>query len=125
MIPQITKNINPFEPLKGQVKPSFVCEPGDPRVSIYGWTKEHWTGYISIIDRTIYLSAIWSLKPGIGNLSRLIKNIHEAGYEIRVPNPFGHMEQICKHHGFTKIQELFPEAGENITVYVLTGRKND
>ena len=104
------------------IKPSYVCNPGDPRVSEYGWTTKKFAGYLSVVENTVWLSAIWSLHPNRHNLTHLIKNLHKAGYEIKVPTPLGRMEEICKHLDFLKTTEFFPEAGENITVYVLKGR---
>lgn len=111
-------NIDPSTPLSQQKKPDFVCEPGDPRVKKFGWTKLKFRGYLSIEGNTIWISSIWSNNRGKGNFSRLVKNIRKAGYQIKVPSPFPHMEEICKHLGFTLTEEYFPEAGEWIKVYV-------
>ena len=113
------QNIDVHKSLKEQEKPSFVCEPGDPRVKKYGWTKSKWWGYLSIEDKTVWVSSIWSKQQGKGNLSRLIRNLHKAGFEVKVPNPFEKMESICEHLGFTRTQEPFLEAGEPIDVWVL------
>lgn len=111
-------NIDVSTPLSQQQKPDFVCEPGDPRVKKFGWTKSKFSGYLSIEENTIWISAVWSKQRGKGNFSKLVKNIHKAGYQIKVPGPFPHMEEICKHLGFVKTTELFTQAGEWITVYV-------
>lgn len=113
------QNVDYTRPLSEQKKPDFVCEPGDPRVRAFGWTKSKFKGYLSIVENTIWVSSVWSNQRGKGNFSRLIKNIHKAGYEIKIPSPFPHMEEICKHLGFIETTELFPEADEIITVYVL------
>ena len=110
------------KPLAQQTRPNFVCDPGDPRVKKFGWTKSKFKGYLSIEGNTIWISSVWSNQRGKGNFSRLIKNIHKNGYEIKVPSPFPHMEAICQHLGFTKTSELFVEADEIITVYVLPGQ---
>ena len=112
------QNIDYTKPLSEQKKPDFVCEPGDPRVKKFGWTKLKFKGYISIFENTIWISSVWSNQRGKGHFSKLIKNIHKAGYEIKVPSPFPHMEEICKHLGFKRTQEFFPEAGEHIDVFV-------
>jgi hypothetical protein len=117
----VTMQADLTKPLKEQKKPDFVCEPGDPRVKKFGWTKSKFRGYLSIIDHTIWISSVWSNRIGCGNYSRLVKNIHKAGYEIKVPSPFPRMEAICEHLGFKKTEELFEEIGETITVYVLPG----
>lgn len=114
----ILKNIDLTKPLKQQKKPDYVCEPGDPRVKKFGWTKSKFRGYIAIEGNTIWISAIWSKQIGKGNYSRLVKNILKAGYTIKVPTPFEKMEAICKHLGFTRTTELFPEMGETIDVWV-------
>jgi hypothetical protein len=101
------------------IKPYYICMPGDIRLKKYGWTEKKFTGYLSLVDNTVWLSAIWSLHPNRHNLSHLIKNLHKAGFEIKVPTPLGRMEEICKHLGFVTTKELFPEAGEMITVMVL------
>jgi hypothetical protein len=121
MMESILKNIDVTKPLKEQKKPDFVCEPGDPRVKKFGWTKSKFKGYISIDDcgNTIWISAVMSKQPGKGNYSRLIKNLRKAGFTIKVPSPMPRMEEICKHMGFTKTVEHFPEAGEDIDVWVM------
>ena len=111
--------IDPFTSLKDQKQPDFVCNPGDLRVKKYGWQKSKFQGYISLEGDVIFISAIWSKQCGKGHFSRLVKNLHKAGFTIKVPNPFEHMEAICEHLGFKRTTELFPEAGEDITVYVL------
>jgi hypothetical protein len=115
----ILKNIDIKKPLKEQKKPDFVCEPGDPRVKKFGWTKSKFKGYISIVDNTIWISAVWSLQRGKGNYSRLIKNLHKVGFKIKVPGPFSHMVEICKHLGFTRTVEHSPEFGDDIDVWVM------
>ena len=119
MIPQPLKNIDILKPLKEQKKSDFVCDPGDPRVKKYGWTKSKFKGYISIQEKTIWISAVWSIHPGKGNLSRMIRKIHKAGFTVKVPGPFPRMVEICKHLGFHNEPEMFPELGELIDVYVL------
>ena len=122
MIPQPLKNVDISKPLKDQQKPDFVCDPGDPRVRKFGWTKIKFRGYLSIIDQTIWISAVHSLQPGKKNLSKLIRNLNRAGYQIKVPGPFPRMIEICKHLGFTNRPEEFPEMGEMIDVYVLDAK---
>jgi len=119
MIPCAAQNVDVTKPLREQSKPDFVCEPGDPRVSEYGWTADKFRGYLSIEDKTIWVSTAYSLQKGKGNYSKLIRNLHQAGYQIKVPSQFPRMIQICKHLGFTETTELFPEAGESIIVYVM------
>jgi hypothetical protein len=109
------------KPLSEQKKPDFVCEPGDPRVKGYGWVKSKFRGYLSIEGKTIWVSSVWSIQMGKGNYSRLIKNLHNSGFLIKVPSPFPRMIEICKHLGFIKTTEWFPEAGEMIDVWVLGG----
>jgi hypothetical protein len=119
MIPCAAQNVDVSKPLRDQKKPDFVCDPGDPRVEKYGWTGSNFRGYLSMMDQTIWISAVYSLNPKKGNLSRLIRSIHAAGYQIKVPSPFPHMVQICEHLGFRETIEHFPEAEEDIIVYVL------
>jgi hypothetical protein len=119
MIPTAAQEADFTKPLVQQKKPDFVCEPGDPRVRKYGWTKTKFKGYLSIDGTTIYVSSIWSNQMGRGNYSRLVKNLHKAGFTIKVPNPFPRMEAICKHLGFTRTEDYFAEAGEMIDVWVM------
>lgn len=103
-------------------KPGYVCEPGDERVKKYGWTAFNFSGYLSLVEDTIWISAVNSLHPGRGNLSKMIRKFHQDGYIVKVPAPFPRMEKICEHLGFNKTTEMFPEAGEEITVYVLPSK---
>lgn len=112
-------NIEPSKPLKQQKKPDFVCEPGDPRVKKYGWTKSKFRGYLSIDGKTIWVSSIWSIQKDKGNYSRLVKNLLKAGFTIKVPSPFPRMEAICQHLGFLRTEEYFEQMGEMIDVWVL------
>lgn len=116
----IITSINISKPLSKQKKPDYVCEPGDPRVKKFGWTKSKFQGYLSIENNTIWISAIWSKQMGKGNYSRLVKNIHKAGFIIKVPSPFPRMEAICQYLGFTKTEEFISEIGKTIVVYVLS-----
>ena len=118
-IPCAAKNVDVTRPLREQKKPDYVCEPGDSRVKKYGWKKSQFRGYLSIIDKTVWISAIWSNQPGRGNLSRLIKNLHKAGFEIKVPQPFPRMAAICERLNFKNIPEFFEEADTMIDCYVL------
>jgi hypothetical protein len=115
----VLDGIDVSKPLKDQKKPDYVCEPGDPRVRKYGWRKGKFKGYVSIVEKTIWISSVWSLQPGRGNFKRMVKRMHNAGYEVKVPSPFPNMESICNHLGFERTEELFPEADEMVTVYVL------
>jgi hypothetical protein len=112
-------NINYSKPLSQQKKPDYVCEPGDLRVKKFGWTKSKFQGYLSIEEKTIWISAIWSKQMGKGNYSRLIKNLHKAGFLIKVPSPFPRMREICKHLGFTRTTEYADQIEEEIEVWVL------
>lgn len=123
MNPSILKDVDITKPLCDQKKPDFVCDPGDKRVKKYGWTRSKFKGYISIENQTIWISAIESIQKGKGNFSRLVRNLHKAGYEIKVPSPFPHMVLICKHLGFRGTTEYFPEMGEDIIVYVLDAKE--
>ncbi len=125
MNPQPLKNVDLSKPLKEQKKPDFVCEPGDSRVAQYGWTSDLFRGYISIVDKTIWISSVWSLQKGKGNFSRFVKNLHEAGFLVKVPGPFPKMTEICKHMGFINKPEFFPEMDEMIDVYVLGAKKKE
>jgi hypothetical protein len=121
MMESILKNIEISKPLKQQKKPDWVCEPGDKRVKQFGWTKSKFQGYISIDDcgNTIWISAVMSKQPGKGNYSRLIKNLHKAGFLIKVPAPFPNMVEICKHLGFTETKDYWDRVGEEISVWVM------
>lgn len=107
------------KPLAQQKRPDFVCEPGDPRVKKYGWIKSNFRGYLSIDGEDIYVSSIWSKQMEKGNYSRLVKNLHKAGFTIKVPSPLPRMEAICQHLGFTKTTEFFKEMNVDIDIYVL------
>ena len=95
-----------------------VIHPG----SVFGkklkFTENKFSGYICLQDNTIWISAIMSVKPGKGNLTRLFNRILKLGYEIKVPQPFPKMEEIVKAKGFIKTTEYFEQAGEDIDVWV-------
>ena len=95
-----------------------VIHPGSVFGTKLKFTEDKFSGYICLQDKTIWISAIMSVKPGKGNLTRLFNRILKLGYEIKVPQPFPKMEEIVKAKGFIKTTEYFEQAGEDIDVWV-------
>ncbi len=48
----------------------------------------------------IFISFIWSVEQGRGNLSKLFSQIMLKGYGVKVPTPFGRMLSIVEKKGF-------------------------
>ena len=106
--------------------PEFVCKPGDPRVASYGWKMSKFEGFLSLDENTVWISVVISRRPGRHRFSRLIKNLHDAGFTIKVPRPTTHMSAICRHLGFEYTEERGDITGAMITAWVLpVGEKHD
>ena len=86
-------------------KPSYVVEPDDPFALEVGFTSDRFSGYISKVDNTVYISAIMSLQPGNGNFSKLIHTLLSKGYTVKIPNPFPNMQAIAAHLEFEQSYE--------------------
>ena len=56
--------------------------------------------YLWRIENAIWISLIFSERPGEGNFKKLIKNIHETGFDVKVPTPSGQMQAILNQWGF-------------------------
>ena len=82
------------------------------------FTENKFSGYLCLQDKTIWISAIISKKPGQHNLTHLFNRILKLGYEIKVPQPFPKMEEIVKAKGFVKTREHWEQVGEDIDVWV-------
>lgn len=84
---------------------------GSPEAAKYGMTLELFSGdsYLWEKPKTVYISNIFSNKPGEGNFSKLVNTILEAGKICVVPTPLGKMPAILKHLGFKPYRD--PEDG--------------
>lgn len=71
----------------------------DPLAEEFGFTKDKFSGYLWIKDKTIFISFIESLQQGKGNLKNLFDTIESKGYDILVPTPFPRMQRICEKRG--------------------------
>jgi hypothetical protein len=95
----------------------FIIELDDEFAKKIGFTSDLFAGYQWKIDNDIWISFIHSKYPGKGNFIRLLKNLENLGYNIKVPTPFPRMQEILEKDGFTK-KTLFCEAlNENITFW--------
>ncbi len=91
--------------------------PDSPEASRLGFTSDKFEGCLTCKDSTIYIWLIHSKDPGKGNVSRLIQNILDAGYTLKVPTPVGRMKEIVQHREFTLSHELDPQ-GERLEVWI-------
>lgn len=75
---------------------------GSPEAKKYGMTLELFSpdSYLWELPDRVYISLIFSNKPGRGDLSKLINNILEKGKICVVPTPLGKMVAILKHLEF-------------------------
>jgi len=65
--------------------------------------------YLWKIEKVIWISLIFSNYPGKGNFKKLIQNIFDLGYTVKVPTAFRGMKQILTKWGFE--QEVDLESG--------------
>jgi len=84
---------------------------GSPEAAKYGMNLDLFSGdsYLWENPDSIWISNIFSNKPGEGNFSKLVNNILGAGKICIVPTPLGKMPAILKHLGFKPYQD--PEDG--------------
>jgi hypothetical protein len=95
-----------------------VIHPDSEMGKKLGFTKKNFSGYLSLQDNTIWISAIISLNPGKHNLSHLFDKILKEGYSIKVPQPFPKMESIVKKKGFVRTTEMWEEMGTDTEVWI-------
>jgi len=50
-------------------------------------------------------------KRNKGHLKKLIKNIEDKGFKIKIPTPMGHMESYLRRHKWIKTQEKITTPG--------------
>jgi len=93
-------------------------DPGDELGKKLQFTKDKFRGYLTLVDNTVYISAIESRKPGRHNLTYLFNRITSLGYTIKVPSPFPKMESIVRTKGFVRTTEYSPELQVDIDVWV-------
>ena len=82
-----------------------IIKPGSRIGKSLGFTREKFDGWLWIMDNAIYLSMIFSLDPGKGNLSKLMNNILKEGFIVKVPTPLGRMLDIVQAKGFYPVPE--------------------
>ena len=99
-----------------------VIHPDSELGNKMGFTEELFGGYLCLQDNTVWVSAILSKNPGKHNLTKLFNQIHNLGYQIKVPQPFPRMEAIVKAKGFLKTTERWEEMGATIDVWVKHAR---
>ena len=76
-----------------------------------------WIGYLWKVDNDIYISLIASKGSGKGYLSSLFNRIEELGFNIKVPNPVRHMQEILKKKNFKKNYEKHNMCDEMVEVW--------
>jgi hypothetical protein len=69
---------------------------------LLGFTSDKFEGYLwlELEQKRVLISAIISLDPGKGNLSKLFSKIEGYGLRVAVPTPFACMEAILRRKGF-------------------------
>ncbi len=95
-----------------------IVELDTPIAQELGFISDLFDGYLWLHPGEIYISFIESVKPGQGNLSRLLDRCWELGLTIKVPTPFPHMEAILKHKGFKHTTEWVEAANAPCEVWV-------
>jgi len=85
----------------------------------FGFTSDKFDGYLWKTGNYIYISFIESKVKSKGNFSKLLEEIRKAGFGIKVLTPMGKMQFILAHKGFKPTTEFFPEAREDVDVWVL------
>jgi len=73
----------------------------------FGFTSDKFSkdSYLWKEGKNIYISLIFSNKPGNGDFSKLLKSIWAGGCTVKVPTPFSHMKTILRYFYFTKTFE--------------------
>lgn len=73
----------------------------------FGWTPDKFTGYLYIIDKTVWIKVIQSLERGRGNFRTLLDTLKSQGYTIKIVDPMRIMEMICIHYNMIPSVENF------------------
>ena len=113
----VDNRIKPYvkEKKKISYKGKFI-EPTDN--NSYGFTRKKFSGWMWQFGKTAYLSMIISNNPNRGNFRKLIQNLLNAGYTVKIPSPLGRMLDIVKKNGYTPIKEFSKEYGCDINLWV-------
>ena len=56
--------------------------------------------YLWRVDKSIWVSLIFSKRPGEGNFKKLVNNILEVGFTVIVPTPSNQMRQLLERWDF-------------------------
>jgi len=72
--------------------------------------------YLWKSGKTVYISLIGSVAQGRGDFSRLLANLQEHGFKVKVPTPSNRMRSILEKKGFTRTVEVV--RGEGCDVWV-------
>ena len=100
-----------------------IIEPDSEEGKKLGFTSDLFGCWLWKVDDTIWISLIHSVEPNKGNFSKLLKTIHDKGYNIKVPIPFERMRSILEKKGFKPILERHDKTDEVVNIWLLEKRK--
>ena len=78
----------------------FKIDPDSPFGKTIGFTGDKFFGWLWRKGNVIYISFIESKHQSQGNFRKLVLDIHDKGFVVKVPTPFARMKQICESLGF-------------------------
>jgi hypothetical protein len=81
---------------------------GSPPAQLLGFTSECFDGYLKRSGRSIYILSIVSRSPGMGDFSRLLRGIWDAGFDVRIPIvDSAIMKKILRKKGFSLETDMY------------------
>jgi hypothetical protein len=81
------------------------------------FTSDKFEGCLLRRGKTVYIWLIRSKNPGRGHFSRLMQNVLDAGYSLKIPTPLARMTEIVRRKGFARMKEYGPDL-EELEVWV-------
>lgn len=91
--------------------PDGKIDPDTPESKSIGFTSDLFGGYLWKTEGTIIISVIISKHAGKGNFNKLLDNILNMGFTIKVPTPSNRMIQIMLKKGAIPEIEHDPDWG--------------
>jgi hypothetical protein len=68
----------------------------------FGFSPDHFDGWLWKINDAIFISFIECLSPGKGYFRKLIESILSQGFTVKIPTPLGRMQEIVIKNKYKK-----------------------
>jgi hypothetical protein len=93
-----------------------IIEPAPD--SEFGYTADLYDGYLWKMGNSICICFIISKFPNQGNFKKLVENILDQGFIVKITTPLGRMKDIVIKNGYKKTMEFASEFDEYVDVWI-------